>query len=201
MSQKGLAPILIVLILAVLIGGYLVYQNQPKPTPSPQPTNQLSPASDETANWKTYTNSKYGFSFKYPSDLVVSEPGSIRLTNEVPMSQVASDKYINILIFVHSIDPQIDLKKWVEKDTTRNRPDGTVGSIVVGTIENYKSSSLQGFTYHGGAEVNIKHVVIQKKDNIIDFTLDCYQTGCSYKDNPDAERIFNQILSTFKFTQ
>lgn len=37
MSQKGLAPILIILILAALVGGYLVYQNQAKPAPSPTP--------------------------------------------------------------------------------------------------------------------------------------------------------------------
>ncbi len=42
MNQKGLAPILIVLILAVtLVGGYLVYQNQTKPTP--QTTIQTTP--------------------------------------------------------------------------------------------------------------------------------------------------------------
>lgn len=45
MNQKGLAPILIVIILATLAGGYLVYQNQPKPTPSPQPTTQPLPTS------------------------------------------------------------------------------------------------------------------------------------------------------------
>jgi len=33
MNQKGLAPILIVLILAALVGGYLIYQNQSKTTP------------------------------------------------------------------------------------------------------------------------------------------------------------------------
>ncbi len=34
MSQKGLTPILIVLILAGLVGGYFVYQNQTKPAPA-----------------------------------------------------------------------------------------------------------------------------------------------------------------------
>lgn len=29
-------------------------------------------ATDETANWKTYTNTKYGFSFKYPAELTIS---------------------------------------------------------------------------------------------------------------------------------
>lgn len=44
MTQKGLAPILIVLILAFLVGGYFVYQNQVKSTPTPQSTTQPSPS-------------------------------------------------------------------------------------------------------------------------------------------------------------
>lgn len=36
----------------------------PKPPASPLPT---SPTSDETANWETYTNTRYGYSIKYPS--------------------------------------------------------------------------------------------------------------------------------------
>lgn len=41
MKQKGLAPILIVLLIALALGGYLIYQKQPKPIsisqPSPSP--------------------------------------------------------------------------------------------------------------------------------------------------------------------
>lgn len=43
MKQKGLAPILIVLILAALVGGYFVYQNQSKSTPPTQQTVQPTP--------------------------------------------------------------------------------------------------------------------------------------------------------------
>ena len=205
MNQKG-HVLLVVLLIAVAIGGYLLYtnysNNRSKVTTSVvQQTTQPSPSpSDETANWKTYTNTKYGFSFKYPSNLVVAEQDTIQLTNEASMPQVIPNKYINILIFVYSIDPQTSLRGWVEKDTIRNKPDGTTGSTVIGTIDNYQSGDLQGFTYHGGAEVDVKHVLFKKEGKIFDFTLDCYETGCSYKDNPEAEAVFNQILSTFKFT-
>ena len=47
LNQKGLVPILIVLIIVVLVGGYFVYQNQPKPTPSPQLTTQPLPTSPQ----------------------------------------------------------------------------------------------------------------------------------------------------------
>jgi len=62
MNQKGFTPILIVIILAaVLVGGYLVYQNQPRPTSSPQPfdfiqgkpTTQPSPSPSPTISLST----------------------------------------------------------------------------------------------------------------------------------------------------
>ena len=74
MKQKGLAPILIVLLIATAISGYLIYQNQSaKPTSpvttvaSPAPTAAAETANPDSigANWKTYTASD--FSFKYPS--------------------------------------------------------------------------------------------------------------------------------------
>lgn len=68
MTQKGLVPILIVLILAALVGGYLVYQKQAKPTSYTQPTIQPSPTADPTANWKTYKDSEIGYMLEYPNN-------------------------------------------------------------------------------------------------------------------------------------
>ncbi|MCL5003814.1 MAG: hypothetical protein M1352_00930 [Patescibacteria group bacterium] len=39
----------------------------PTPTQSPLSTPSASTLTDETANWKTYINNDYGFTFKYPS--------------------------------------------------------------------------------------------------------------------------------------
>lgn len=40
---------------------------------SPSSSPSVSTTADPTANWKTYTNTKYGFSFKYPKDWVIEE--------------------------------------------------------------------------------------------------------------------------------
>lgn len=71
-KQKGLAPILVVLLIVLAVGGYLLYQKQFKPAFTPQsPPSPI--ASDETANWKTYTNNKYKYSFKYPPSWISNE--------------------------------------------------------------------------------------------------------------------------------
>ncbi len=61
--QKILVVVLIVAV--VVLAGVLVWQNWIKPAPV---VNNQPPASDETANWKTYTNGQYGFEFKYPKE-------------------------------------------------------------------------------------------------------------------------------------
>jgi len=64
--------------LVVLVGiiGFLLGKSFSQPKTSPPPISQVSPSPtpenptptpDPTANWKTYTNEKYGYTFKYPS--------------------------------------------------------------------------------------------------------------------------------------
>lgn len=76
-NQKGFVNIILVAVIVVLVGvaGYFVFVKKSElitqqPTPTPTQTNiYTSPtptSADETADWKTYTNTQYGFSFKYP---------------------------------------------------------------------------------------------------------------------------------------
>lgn len=89
--QKGFAPILIlvgVLIIAAVAGGayYLGKSQISKPQPTitpvatqtPQPTSMPSSTPDETANWKTYKNEKYGFEIKHPTYLKIHEYESLQ---------------------------------------------------------------------------------------------------------------------------
>lgn len=84
MNQKGLSPILIIILITAALGGFVIYQqqsSQPKPNPSPQPTAQPSPVSNETADWKTYAGSIY--SFEYPSDWTIRENSGDGYYNQV----------------------------------------------------------------------------------------------------------------------
>lgn len=64
------AIIIVVLIIIILLGGLLYLKGNPNNFPCWPPFCMPGrPMPDQTAGWKTYTNSTYGISFKYPNDL------------------------------------------------------------------------------------------------------------------------------------
>lgn len=73
-KQSGFANVLITIVaLALIAGGIYYWQKNKLVTPSEEPIvdNQPPaapvPDNDETKDWKTYRNEKYGFEFKYPA--------------------------------------------------------------------------------------------------------------------------------------
>ena|SRR3989344_1091106 len=89
--KKSFHPILTTFLILFLLAATSVfaYQNmqlqrqiailQVQPTPTPLPAEASAKEGDPTANWKTYTNDKYGYSFKYPEDIetVVCNPETV----------------------------------------------------------------------------------------------------------------------------
>lgn len=68
MRQKGFANaflLIAVLVLTALVGAYYMGQKSNKQI---NPPSSSSPATAETANWKTFTSAKYNFTLKYPGD-------------------------------------------------------------------------------------------------------------------------------------
>lgn len=79
-SQKGIATlkdILIIVVAAVLIGGG-VFAYKYWWMPKEEATMQ-----DETADWETYTNTKYGFEIKYPLGLKIDNAIRIITIEEI----------------------------------------------------------------------------------------------------------------------
>ncbi len=74
-SQKGFfIPILIIVSLIFL--GIVAYFFSPESTSLKLSTASPVASFDPTTNWKTYTDSQYGFNFKYPDQFTLNEGGS-----------------------------------------------------------------------------------------------------------------------------
>ena len=103
MSQKGLAPILIVLLIVLVIGGILLYQKASLRQGSEGQAVQPSPSPvDETANWKTYRNTLLGYEFKYPDvPLMLKElHASVEITQNIDSDELqASCRKFGIQVF------------------------------------------------------------------------------------------------------
>jgi len=62
-----------------LMNGYPVPQDSVISPEPPEPPIKSTDATDATADWKTYTNEEYGFSFKYPETWKTSVGTNLRV--------------------------------------------------------------------------------------------------------------------------
>lgn len=71
-NKLFLITIAILILFTIIYAGIYLYLGSQldkisKPSPTPLPAETSVKEGNPTANWKTYTNSKYGFSFSYPN--------------------------------------------------------------------------------------------------------------------------------------
>ena len=101
MNQKGFVLLYILIGILILIGiaggAYYLWAQEYRrthpigPLPIVVPENiPLSRNIDETATWKTYTNTEYGFSIKYPDFITYKE----KLFNDVTFYYKIDDEDI-----------------------------------------------------------------------------------------------------------
>lgn len=185
MKQKGLTSILIVILIAVGLGGYLIYQKQTRPTPAPQPTTQPSPSpSDEAVSWKTYTNTEYGYAIKYPPVWSYIACGPATRFDTEPWYSCATDAQGIFSISVFDKTPETPL-------------------ISISTAKEFKviSKNLVSIGGKQGERVVVEKVepapgadkimvaAVEYKGKIFIFNLQ----------DITQEETFNQTLSTFRF--
>ncbi len=177
----------------------------PKPQPqnpvvtsqTPQPTIISSSSPGETANWKTYTNTQFGYSLKYPS----SSSGLTNFTcdNEkrfgLAKNELASKACLPGDLYRNTIEVMAAFTNQPQKeDDFTGYPETTLAK------ENIVIDGVRGFklTY-----TKIAPAPYPDKWNIVVV----YQKGILYNLvfaeriplDSAYESIFNQILSTFKF--
>lgn len=196
--------ILIIFTVCFLTTAYNLGKNRSNNQTSQTPTITQSPTPtpDPTADWKTYENASLGFSFKYPSDWeesskVFEKKATVPNSND----KILSPEAIN------------DFKKnpknlgmpsgyWIEYDTSSN-PKLCGGDISI--IKEIKTLTLsngqQGdyCVYNEKSDRQGAVFEIQFKKDTLVFTLEEYYAEDKTKIS-DYLKIFDQVLSTIKFT-
>jgi hypothetical protein len=158
------------------------------------PATTTTPATtDATAGWKTYTNSTYGYSFKYPANDEITSPPT---SNAATVNGADGGHWIfavdipdeaNGLSLSDYVDQLIAAKIKIGSNDAGIKLSSTKTNITVGgknaiefSIKNYGDYGNAGATlYDNGNTINIKGDTATTQNNA-DFTL---------------------FLSTFQFTK
>lgn len=225
-ARRGFAQIIIVavILLVFVISVFIIRNmfavrilpvNMPVISESPQPTPSTDVIiNDETvypdsigANWKTYRNMKYGFEFNYPSKWNVKEKNSTTYDFVTLYENNIADTTGNIGIKLEKIDSQIttdsealiifqafmdSCSSQIPTECTRKNSDDYKLEKQV------RIADKIAFQTYGGCCMDFgRHVFLYQNTTSYRFTLlNLGQEGSSLKN----EDVFNQILSTFKFT-
>jgi|GEM_PF-4653263 hypothetical protein len=203
-AQKGLAPILWIIILAVALGGgYWAYQYTkggllcwpycPGMTDEDREEIKRSALEAQTANWNTYRNEEYGFEFKYPTSAKLYTGGGV-IENGVALSVPRTNPSV--------ISKDID---FFALPSFSQCP----GRILTGT------RIFQGTGVLGGKAFTMERYwdaesAIERERYLGIVNGRCVEVGIgifwntktpSDSTRKDEKAIFDHILSTFKFTK
>lgn len=209
-TQGGFAVVYILVALVVLGavagGAYYFGKSSIKQASSVVPNQMVTNTtptitsvpknSDETVNWKTYTDTLYGFSLKYPKDWILEAPSENDVVDKNDESPISS----------------IDPSKKVHTVTLRTVTGDQYFSIIDINPEfgpsmlNPVESKLQPEPFViGGRKTKVYYFVNNIGNKVYSYSdfglpkLPKFGISVNYPQK-DAE-IVSKILSTFKFTQ
>jgi hypothetical protein len=200
-SEKGKQPkkylvslISGVILILVILAGVYAYQKYAhkikessviKPAPSPLVTAP-SPTPDPTANWKTYTNNKYRFEFKYPANLALDPMGGSAL-----LGIKLENPSMVVTFSLYDMMSGVSLYDWI----VEHGPN---------TAVSYFPNALE---IHGSKRNDYK--TVEWKDYIPEENTEQRSVALSYsnlayvfnlyKPTDNSSKTFDQIIATFKF--
>ena len=158
---------------------------------SPTPASNAADA-DPTADWKTYINTKYLYSIKYPKTWELQKEKSLQPENVYFSTKSPQNSSYNAYFFI-SIEPNIKktspTKEWYE-EWAKQIPAG----ISIDRIK-FEETVFQGYP---ALKVNSNEIFFAKDNYMVRIVLTIPNGDAKY--NKATESIFNQILLTFKFT-
>lgn len=184
-------PIIVAIVVAVVVlsaGGYFGYKyynekisNSLVPISSEDQNAQT--VADETAGWKTYTNSQYGFEIKYPADnwrLFVEAPRG----SSLHLMQIgAIDEFGSVQIYIQS-----------------GNVDSWLSNKAIHTRETVYINGLRAEKFYFGRDLktDASFTYVFERNNLVYVINTSLIIGNKYG---ISETDISQILSTFKFTE
>lgn len=160
----------------------------------PLPPEAPNPSTDKTANWKTYTSSKGNYSLQHPPDWIKEENRTSSFCLTCPHLELRSPnqptQILEVTVFPKqntSLNEFLVKTIWGGSFPVNKQPQ--TKPYTLNNITGIRTSDIPSAVYD-------RDVILLKKSDAL------YMLDYSYlsKMQPNTNT-FNQILSTFKFTE
>ena len=198
-SSKRLRIGAVAVILIILMGGLFILGinliNKPylsTPTQATKTKSVPSPTTDTTANWKTFSNNIV--SFRYPSNWFVNRNAGSTENGPFELSDVqGSPTVIKRKSDVHTrVEISFNSGETKSQIPNQNNNERVWGNSTL--VNDYDAT--QAYTESDAGTVN-NFLITNPRGN--SFLYIWFQLYPAQKDQRNSEKIFNQILSTFKY--
>jgi hypothetical protein len=200
--QKGISSIIVVILLAaILIGGGAYYFKQ-----------QAKPASktvvDATANWKTFSNKTLNYEIKYPTTAKLANFSSdsqfwinLDLTYTTSAQGVTGSESFSVSVSEAVNPSKKDFSEFLQDYAKTHSIYENTLFVSDSSVTNYTAFRVNSLRTPSGAKVLQVFIQPPDKARFIAFNLNFYDPQKPYENQDKALILFDQILSTFKFTQ
>ncbi len=215
--KKPKSTFLLLAVLGILlVGTGVVFAvkalNKTKSVKSivPTPSTSETPVVDETANWQTYSNSALGYSIKFPVDWTISAKGGADI-NTFPAPVISSpcnyeenQRCSQIFIETGVYDPDDPTTKFEPNfiiNLSGPNPDKITNKTTT-KLDTEEATEFEYFQSNYGSNGRLLHVLVAVHQNT-KYTITYEESQkdllIQTKDDWQNKKVFDQILSTFKF--
>ena len=203
-SKLPLILVGLALLFVSATGGFLLGKQLYSPASQPTPTSiaEPTPIPDPTANWKTYIYQN--LVFKYPPDWVLdTEKMAIR-----PPYLKNGEEYPAITLYTIDNPDNLSVKEYDDKASNAMMRPGLYSSSIGDREVTAEIKVVNGIKGYYLKDQNCEPLgcdrfsfVSNKKIYVITNIYDHQDVSSQNSEKESLRKIFNQILSTFKFTE
>lgn len=198
----------VLFLLAVLFGGggyyaIMMYQSQQVdklvPPLPPEVTASPEPVIVETANWKTYSNADFKYSFNCPNDWEISEKNDVRgsVLHTVMCQETNSQGWSGSFEIRISDNPHgFDLNQFAQE----YKQESATGANLIAEISDTSLAGFPAKKFRVFAFDRSLAQIIGIRNNLI-YTIEFDDENPNDPEFTRHQLQYEQILSTFQFTQ